>query len=209
MKLQRFAVLVVAGALVLALAGCPQKAPEDTAGAPSGVPPSGAGGAVAPDAEPPADEPTQAALTPDDVKQVMECMADDEVDGIMEEILAGVEVEDKDSPEAITAALDAAAGNAALDEAVKKHGFADAADLADKTKRVLPGLTIALTKVLAEMMGIEEGSKEYNEMMEDDEFAAFREAFGEPSEEDLAVIIEGVRAQMEEQGGAKKVEEPQ
>jgi len=203
LQLRTYALLLVAIALVALLAGCPAKQPAET---PTGTPAASAGpGAAAPEPPPTtAPEPAAgAALTEDTVKRFMASMEDDKIDGIMEGIgkELGLEGKEKETAESIKKMLDKAATSAELTEAVKAHGFKDAAEWVDTMKRVLPGIAAAMEKVLAEMMG-PEAAKKGEAPPEDDEFATFKEAFGEPSQEDIDVIAKVMKAQMESEHGS-------
>ena len=201
LQLRTYAVLFVVVALVVLLAGCPAK---ETAETPTGTPAASTGsGAAAPEAPPTAVEPAAgAALTEDTVKRFMASMEDDKIDKIMEGIgkELGLEGKEKETAESIKKMLDKAATSAELTEAVKAHGFKDAAEWVDTMKRVLPGMAAAMEKVLAEMMG-PEAAKKGEASPSDDEFAMFKEAFGEPSQEDIDVIAQVMKAQMEAEHG--------
>ncbi len=203
-----YAVLIVVSALALALAGCPSDKPADstasTGPAAGGAPPTAPAGEPAPTAPAEGAAPTAeapaGALTAVTVKAVMASMEDKAVSKIMDGIVDGLGVKDEDSPEALKMAMDKAAQSAELSAAVKAHGFADAAEWADAVKRVLPGMGPAMEKVLVEMMGPDVASK--GTKGGDDEYKEFTEAFGEPSEADIAVIAEVVKAQMEAEHGS-------
>jgi hypothetical protein len=206
LQLRTYAVLFAVVALVVLLAGCPAKRTAET---PTGTPPASTGsGAAAPEAPPTAAaEPAAgAALTEDTVKRFMASMEEDKIDEIMDGIgkELGLEGKDKETAESIKKMLDKAATSAELTEAVKAHGFKDAAEWVETMKRVLPGMSAAMEKVLADTMG-PEAAKKGETPAEDDEFAALKEAFGEPSEADIAVIAKVVKDEMgSEQGeGAK------
>jgi len=124
-------------------------------------------------------------------------MDDPKIEKIMDGIVDGLGVKDEDSPEAIKMAIEKAAESAEMDEAVKAFGFKDAAEWADGVKRVFPGMAAAMEKVMVEMMGPEAAGK----AAEEDDFAAMKEAFGEPSEADIAVIAEVLKEEMEAEHG--------
>jgi len=206
-KLRPYLLLLAVVALALVIAGCPKPA-EDTSAPPMGERgiPGGAGGDAAPaeptDTEEPAD--VGAALDADAVKGFMASMEDDAVEKVMDEIVDGLGVEDEDSPETIKSALEIAAESDELAEAVKAHGFDSAAQWADTAQRVLPAMGVAMGKVMAEAMGVEEGTPEYDEMMEsggDDDFAELDTVFGEPSEEDVAVVMDVLKDEMASETG--------
>jgi hypothetical protein len=189
---------------VVLLAGCPAKQPPDK----SAETPSASTGpaATTPEAAPTetAEPASGAALTEDVVKRFMASMQDKKVDGIMEGIGKELGLEDKESPESIKKMLGKAATSAELTETVKAHGFKDAAEWVDTLKRVLPGMAAAMEKVMVDMMGPDAAAK-VSEGGGDDEFAAMKEAFGEPSEADVAVIAKVVKEEMEaEHGGEGK-----
>jgi hypothetical protein len=208
MQLRTHVVLAVLLALVVLLAGCPPKQPAAT---PTGTPSASTGPAPAAPEGAPAETPAAtaepasgAALTEDVVKRFMASMDDKKIDGIMDGIGKELGLKDKESPESIKKMLDKAAGSAELTEAVKAHGFKDAAEWTETLKRVLPGMSTAMEKVITDMMG-PEAAKQPAGAAGEDEFAAMKKAFGEPSEADVAVIAKVVKEQMEaEQGGAAK-----
>lgn len=211
-KLRPYLLLLAVVALALVIAGCPkppQEADSPEAGE-AGIP-GGPGGDAAPAAPADTDEPADvgAALDADAVKGFMASMEDDAVEKVMDEIVDGLGVEDEDSPEAIKAALEIAAESDELAEAVEAHGFDSAAQWADTAKRVLPAMGIAMGKVMAEALGVEEGTPEYDGMMEsgDDEFAELDTVFGEPSEEDIAVVMDVLKESMEDEGAGDSPED--
>jgi hypothetical protein len=183
-----YVVLVVVSAFALAPSDKPAETTAGTGAAspgavstPSGAAPTDAGAT-----------PAQAELTKDVVKNVLASMDDKQVQKIMDGILAGVDVEDKESPEAMKAAVEKMAQSQELAEAVKAYGFEDAAAWADAFKRVLPAMSDAMEKALVEVMGPEAAGKGG-----EDESDAMKEAFGEPSEADVAVIAEAIKEDME------------
>jgi len=203
LQLRTYAVLFVVVAVAAILAGCPAEEPAATS---AGAPAASAGaGAAAPETPPTtASEPAAgAALTEDAVTRFLASMEDDKIDQAMDGIgkELGLEGPEKESAESLKKILDKAATSAELTEAVKAHGFADAAEWVETMRRVLPGMAAAMEKVLVEMMGPEVAGKG-GASPEDDEFATFKEAFGEPSQEDIDVIAGVMKAQMEAEHGA-------
>ena len=187
--------VAIVGVVALTLAGCPSKEPADTGGPP---PVTGGDPGTPTPAEPgPEPEPGTAALTKDSVKNFMASMEDEAIEEVMDELGEKFEGEDEDDPEMIKQALDAAAENAALDEAVKAHGFSGAEEWVGTAKKVFPGLAYAMAVVMGEMMEVEEGSDEFNEMMEDSEFGDMEGVFDAPNDEEKQIIVDAVREMME------------
>jgi hypothetical protein len=196
--------LFLALALVVLLAGCPPKPPAAT---PTGTPSASTGPAATPPKAAPAKAAkpaSEAALTEDVVKRFMASMEDNKIDEIMDGISKELDLKNKKSADSAKQVLDKAAGSKELTEAVKAHGFKDAAEWVGTMKRVLPGMSAAMEKVITEMTG-PEAAKQPEGATAQDKFAAIREAFGEPSKADVAIIAKVVKEEMQaEQGGAAK-----
>lgn len=203
-------VLVVA-LLALALAGCPRKAPSATEtqrpAAPAGAGPIEETGAMGAKDEAVADA-AATGLTNEVVKNFMKSVQDDGIAKIMDETKDDLAVEDEDSPGALKQILEKAATNAQLDEMVSKYGFASAAEWTDMAKRLIPGLGHATVVVMTEAAGIEEGSDQFERQVAKakEELAEMDEVFGEPTEQDLQVIIDTMRQGMEEKRSGRRTE---
>ncbi len=152
------------------------------------------------DAEPTDAAPAETAdgLTKETAEAFLACMDDDGVEEIMDGIVDGLGVEDEQSPEAIKMAIEKAAENDDLSEIVKGYGFKDAAEWADAAKVVVPARGAAMLTVAAEAMGMDPETDEFKQMAaeSDSDLAAMAEAFGTPSEADLAIVTEVMAEQM-------------
>ena len=175
---------------VLALSGCPPRQAEQ---APPPQLPSGPAPVVDVPDEPADDsEPTVAeagALTKEAVASVMESMNDSAVMGKLESIGEDLGLEDAESVESVKAIMEAAADSDEVAEAVRPHGFDSAAAWVDAFTRVLPGLGPASARAF--------GLDEPAEPSADDEYAIFVEAYGKPTDEDIDVIAEVIKDQVE------------
>jgi hypothetical protein len=207
-KSRLYLLVLAVGVLALLLAGCPAKKPAATATGPTAGP-AGSTGPAEPGSPPtgvaPADTGAttgQAPLTKDAVMNVMASMEDKKIKEIMDGIVEELGVKKDESPEAIKKVLDKAAASAAMTEAVKAHGFKDAAEWAATLKRVMPGMAKAMEKMFADMAGPEAAGKAAKGGAGGDEFKAFTDAFGEPSQADIDTIAAVMKEQMESKAGA-------
>lgn len=201
-SMSRFVPVAVVLLLALILAGCPSR--QDTSATEPMPPEVGEGTDVASTEPEPAagDEAAPVTLTKETVRNFMASMEDEKIEEAMDAIAKELGAEDKDDPEAIKQVLEQAATNADLDEAVKAHGFSGAEEWVQVAQKVMPGLAVATLKVMAEAMGMDEDSQELKDMMAegDEDLKAFADAFEPPTEEDVQVMVEVLKEQMEEEG---------
>ena len=189
--------IVVVAVALLMLVGCPSS--KDATVTEGGPPGTGAGAPAETVGAEPGTQPAAATLTKEMVKNFMVSMEDDKIEDIMDGIAVEMGAEDEPDPETMRKVFDAAGGNAGLDAAVKAHGFSSAEEWVETAKKVLPGLTYAMAVAMAEMLGVEEGSEEFNDMMEDSEFREVEEVFGKPTDQEQQIITEAVKQAMEEE----------
>ncbi len=191
--------------LALILGGCPSR--QETTEMET-VPPVGGEGPDVASVEPePAagEEAASVTLTKEMVKGFMASLDDEKVEEVLDAIAEDTGAEDDEDPETIRQALEQAASDPDLDEAVKAHGFSSGEEWVQAAKKILPGWGLAMAEVMDEMakaLGIEEDSEEYKKMMEerDEGFAAFTETFEPPTDEEVQLIIEALKEMQEEAG---------
>ncbi len=188
----------VTGLLVV---GCPKQ--QDEAGTPPPVGPT----KVKPDKPAPESEPAKAEFTEETVRNFMESMDDQKIEDALNAVAKELGIEDiadteSADPEDIRKVFDKAAESKDLDEAVKAHGFKDAKEWVAAAKILFPGRVKALGPLLHDMakaMGVEEGTPEYESMVQgaSEEFKSLEGVFPEPTEEQIKVISAVLKAEMD------------
>jgi len=178
------ALLTVLTVAALVLSGCPAK-PTDVPDA-SAPPLTGPAGPST-DAEPTDAAPAATGdwLTKEKARAFIESIDDGAIAKIVDGIEDGLGVEDDDSPEAIRLAVKKAADSDELTELVTGYGFEDAAEWSATATVVMPAYMTAIKGA----GGLPTDG--------DEDIAFLKEAFGTPSDADLAIVTEVMEEQLD------------
>ncbi len=144
-------------------------------------------------------------LTDQNVKDWIASTKDPKVKAVLDK-MKPAETPGADAMGEAKKAIESAAANAELDNAVKVHGFKDAKEWAAVTMKVMAGIMPAMQKMAeAQMPAARKGSPEYQKMKTqmDDEIAKSKQVFGQLSPEEQKVVEHGFASLSQAMGESK------